>query len=396
MKQLMLVIGILLNFTLVFAQTSAELIEKGKKYEAENEYVYAMSCYYDAVAIGDENIELAYNSYMTLEKSIENGNPGPGEFDDFSLYDGWLSLLKNAEKYATEYIPYIIYFPGTFEKGEINYENRTAKYYAKVEFDHSAKYERIYEVIKTGLRKSHRKDWKSISQEWPKVSVFFDESKGFLQESSALARIPGDKTFMCPWNRVDVVGKTMYGTYARESESRTVPVDLKVALYDENGNKLIESKRALVCRGWIEFSDVPANVMKLIDSNKVSIKLIAAYLEYGEIGKSNIINYSYNTRDWVKSMLDLKLDLAKVIVVNDEIAYKSKTDKSVIRLYEDKIKETKEAEEKIAKEKEQAALEEKRLEEERIANEKRIAAEKEAEAKRRKAEASKALKKLLF
>lgn len=45
----------------------------------------------------------AYNSFWTLAEQIKNGNPGLEEFDKFSLYDGWMLLCKNSEKYWTEY-----------------------------------------------------------------------------------------------------------------------------------------------------------------------------------------------------------------------------------------------------------------------------------------------------
>ena len=67
-----------------------------------------------------------YNSFWTLAEQIKNGNPGLEEFDKFSLYDGWMLLCKNSEKYWTEYPPYFFNFP--IEKGDLNYETRTASY----------------------------------------------------------------------------------------------------------------------------------------------------------------------------------------------------------------------------------------------------------------------------
>ena len=105
MKKLLIQLTFLALSLAVFAQ-SAEykaLLKKAKNYEAKKQYASALGTYWDAAAAekSDQAAE-AVESYLKLETIIEDGKPGYGEFDEFTIYDNWVLLLKDFERYQTE------------------------------------------------------------------------------------------------------------------------------------------------------------------------------------------------------------------------------------------------------------------------------------------------------
>lgn len=91
----------------VFAQNEEVNVHfsKAQEYEAQKKWIYALGEYYDAMA---ENLaepdfnnphifdayNNAYNRWTAIADSINSGNPGLGEFDEFEFADNWISLLK--------------------------------------------------------------------------------------------------------------------------------------------------------------------------------------------------------------------------------------------------------------------------------------------------------------
>ena len=85
-----------------FAQNSdySSLLTKAKEYETQNKWVYAAATYFDAMVQNPtaQGID-AYTGFNEILELFYNGNPGKGEFDDFTKADAWLALAKEAEEY---------------------------------------------------------------------------------------------------------------------------------------------------------------------------------------------------------------------------------------------------------------------------------------------------------
>ena len=70
-----------------------KLLAQAKEYESKKQWVRALSAYWDAMdAEPSRNGIEACKAFINIENAIEEGNPGLGEYDDFSRYDGWLEL----------------------------------------------------------------------------------------------------------------------------------------------------------------------------------------------------------------------------------------------------------------------------------------------------------------
>ena len=117
-----------------------ELLAKGKDYEAKKQWVYAMGTYWDAILEypqgakdandGFNRIRAGFAEYnKSVREFIGTGNPGPGEYDIFSCYDGWINVCKEFEVYWNEHSDEIYYVPEVeCKKGEADMKSRTMTY----------------------------------------------------------------------------------------------------------------------------------------------------------------------------------------------------------------------------------------------------------------------------
>ncbi|MBO6218622.1 MAG: hypothetical protein J6N81_03485 [Treponema sp.] len=179
--------ALVLGISLAFADKAQydKLLAEGKAYEEKCQWVHAMGAYWDAMGsnLGDaeeaqEGFERIYNvfgEYGYVGHDIPN--PGPGEYDDFSRYDGWIELCKDFEIYWNEHPGEIFTTNLECSKGDVDMKSRTASYNFKLVADFSEKYSRLGNRICYVFReayKKYRSDWPDIPAQWPAVSIFKD------------------------------------------------------------------------------------------------------------------------------------------------------------------------------------------------------------------------------
>lgn len=153
-----------------------KLLAEAKQYEEKGQWVHAMGAYWDAMEAEEKrNGTEAYEAFLKITKALQEGKPGIGTFDDFSLYDGWVSLCKDYEIYWNEHVSEIYALSFTYKKDALDMKTRTATYDFGVFQRTTPKFEYIYAAVK-GLDKSRRKDWVEIPGMWPTVSIFKDSS----------------------------------------------------------------------------------------------------------------------------------------------------------------------------------------------------------------------------
>lgn len=307
----------------------AELLQKGKDYEAKKEYVYALGSYYDAIVAGGESAAEALNAFNTLAGYIREGNPGPGKYNEFTLHDGWVALLQNAEKYWTENCPWQFMF--YIGNRTVDYATRTGSYTLAInaawKFDDRysensiPKYSAIVDgTIYKGLDKAWKGDWTDIpwktgwtnplnyhygsyeydrakTSSWPYRSVYTNAQGKYLQNGSALFENGGD--IHCAW-RFGIMGDTSL-------------YDMKVAICDLSGKELLKSERILYGREnkKYTFSGVTPEVMDLIDNKQITIKITDLYLEYGKYNR----NDDKGGRTFIKNFPEIKLNISPENVI---------------------------------------------------------------------------------
>lgn len=181
-----------------------KLLAEAKSYEAKKQYASALGTYWDAVvAEPTEKSREAQDAFLKLEAVIKDGKPGYGEFDEFSLYDNWVILLKDCERYFTEN-PAHSFLLSTPQKGDIDRTSRTVIYMVTVTSGFSEKAVRILNDLQGGMKKSRKKDWVDISEEWPFVSVHANSFKegSYFKDGVALFYQNGDKIKISGTNNV--------------------------------------------------------------------------------------------------------------------------------------------------------------------------------------------------
>lgn len=297
------------------------LLNKAKDFENKGEYVYALGTYYDAWEAYTEYADDASNGFVKLSNIIKSGKPGTGTYNEFTIHDGWVALLQNAEKYWTEYCPFYLIFD--IKKGDLDFATRTASYNVEINYARISKYEEIMnDTIITGLRKAWKEDWKDIPKNWPERSVYMNPQGKYLQNGAALFEIPsersdsalrlndiawggGRKGVYCAWN---VYLDTRTNVW-RDIEEYYRLYDMKLAICDLSGKELLKGERVLLGSGGstYTFKGVSTAIMDLIDTGKTKIKVAELYLEYGKFNEAD----STGGRAFIKNLPEVKIDVGK-------------------------------------------------------------------------------------
>ncbi len=316
----MAVLAAALFVQLAGAQSSTyrTLLARAKGFEAKKQFVYALGTYYDAMQ-SSPNLRSseAYEAFNRLGNLLRTGAPGEGEFaayDEFDLYDGWETILKEYEKYWTEYCPWVFSF--SIVKGDVNFKARTAAYRIPITAEHSYKYDRIYGFIKTGFDIAYRSDWNGIPEDWPAHSVYTADD-GQYQHDGAV-QFKASSSYNRKTGEVTAYDKASCAALWKLNDG-TMLYDVKFNIIDTNGKVLLSSERKLVGSGDYEFADVPLAVMKQMDAGSVRIVPEELYLQYGKPTE----NYG-STRDWLKPLPELAVDITKTdfILPNEENQYR--------------------------------------------------------------------------
>ncbi|MBR0494787.1 MAG: hypothetical protein IJJ71_01260 [Treponema sp.] len=339
-----------------------KLLAEAKGYEAKKQYASALGAYWDAVAAEPtEKAKEAYDAFVKLEAVIKDGKPGYGEFDEFSLYDDWVILLKDCERYFTEN-PAHCFLLSAPQKGDIDRATRTATYTVTVTSGFSEKAVRILNDLQVGMKKSRKKDWTEISEDWPFVSVYANSFKegSYLKNGVALFYQDGDKIKISGTNNVmggkrivaaafansawvlsdsdvsvkevakdlgrsdrymtrnerraenlglEVFGSMMAGM--AQTMSNFSLYDITLAIVDENGKELAKGARMFLDNNKkaYSFSGINQDTMKLIDGGKAKVVPVLLALEYGKPEKNGITR----DRTWLKPLPEIKYDVKQAV-----------------------------------------------------------------------------------
>lgn len=293
------------------------LLARGKQYESDKKYVYALGSYYDAIA--EEPTLLAkeaYDSFVTLKTLIAEGNPGFKTDDEFVLHDSWKSLLSEFERYWTENVPLRFYIEG-LQKGDVDFVNRTTNYTVPFGWDDNIKYEKMLEIFREGYWSAKRSDWTDLPEikkrwngfeysGWPDLPLPSDfnipasgEKNGVLYSRISIyydyKNYLDNKFYKKFYKRSDTFISSIYGRY----------YNIFVNIIDEKGNVLWTEERnfpdstfyyATLTDGHVDydayrrsenfcipFKNIPQNISNLINSGKAKVKVDSLFLEYGTL-----------------------------------------------------------------------------------------------------------------
>ncbi len=270
MKRILMgaVMFVLLAFG-AFAQNAAykENLAKAKEYEAQGKYFNALASYYDAMeAEPTEKAEEALVAYRKLAYVLKAGKPGYGEdMDEFDIYDGWISIAEEYDNYWKENCP--VYFKsGSFVKGELNMETRTASYSASATDDYTNKYLELKDIVLSGWKNAYRNDW----------------SKG-KSNSLPLGDDPEKRTYYVTAEAVDSTGAVLFNLASTKKTGNYY--------YDDYSYK------------WT-INDVSRDDMKKIDAQTVTIRVTDVKWTDSENESKTIVSPSMEQKNNAVSTVD--------------------------------------------------------------------------------------------
>lgn len=342
-----------------FAQDFNSLFTKAKEFEQNKKYVHALGTYYDAIALGTDNQANEANaSYKILISTIKNGQPGFGNFDEFTLYDSWVSLLTDAEQYWTEHAGEVYTINiGRATKGDVDYSSRTATYtipvYIQVPFQKDMFTNKYFEITSTiceGLEKVYKSDWKDIpepdfsnqvcgnggdsSRYWPYASItknnslketgiaiiegYYGRSGIYLDSASWITGLP-----------------ILYGSRGYNTDARASMINIIIEILDSNDKSLIKSQwfnvpfldtdplRETIYskrHSLLTLKNVPQEIMSVLDSGTYSLRIVDAYLSYGQFLDKKSIPTDRNTSSeyLIKKLSSKKIPIEQLCLIQEK------------------------------------------------------------------------------
>lgn len=366
-KKIIIILVTVFSVSIMSAQTSEyeNHMKKAREYEKYEKWIYALGEYYDAMTVENTiKARTAYDSWCSLSEKIETGYPGYSEYDEFSVVDKWMTMLKDYEKYWTDNCPIFVIY-GIPERTYLNREDKTATYRMWLSWDTTNKYEIIRDIYKTGFKKAYNKDWGlDCLADWPNVSVYnaTAESDSFLPNKTPLTQnlltdtktkeyrirssysdkyIYSEYKLLASTAEFGCIVKYIDGSYGPDNSYHyTTMYDLKLNVVDEEGNVLFKGERVLLGTSASYTFTVNQIGMKMIEAGKIKVIPDSVYLQYGNIPTTPWI--TEGSRDWIKPLSEILVDLNTFkIIPSDEGKNFKSNPLSIIEniIYQDK-KET--------------------------------------------------------
>lgn len=290
--------------------------------------------------ISKESVHSSNEKYSEIMSAIDMGNPWLGTFDDFSKYDAWKELLKDTEKYFSEYPPISISV-GKLEKGSTDMKTRTYIYTTNLTAKTTSFFDDFFRKEVKALSTVRNDSWTEVPKNWPVAPLISvgDKSdttelfgKIYKKRSNMLINgIPYVEIYADFQNKVKTQQESIRlteqmaysygGAYgmgmqdavkqSREALNRDIAkmqklgadkvisldmmlawsvglgdsqtmYDIKLNLIDENGKIIAKGDKKLVgSDGAYEFKGISSAISKLIEEDKVKIVVDSVYLNYG-------------------------------------------------------------------------------------------------------------------
>lgn len=330
-KKILVIVIILVHGVFVFSQSedSKMHFEKAKQYENNKQLIYALGEYYDAY-VSDVNQTEARERFGVLLDAISEGNPGVGDFDVFELYDDWILLLQDYEKYWTEYCPFIIKMT-KLERQSINTENKTATYQYTLSGSNydNKKFSKITKAVKNGLYTAYS------SQKWNNYSLYLlstessrtvynnknDENKYFMNDTAIFREYYEGIRMLASTTNIPFLEEPYEGARVwGKGDFRTTLYDIAIKIVDKNSNEIATIDRQLISN-FKRTITLPAKDMKTIENGEYRVIPTALYLFYGNPEENPALTFKFTgERNFLKKLSEIKVDLSKVVFIDENDA----------------------------------------------------------------------------
>ncbi|MBQ3671839.1 MAG: SUMF1/EgtB/PvdO family nonheme iron enzyme [Treponema sp.] len=290
-------VGVVSMLVLGFAQAESyeELFAQGKAYEAEGQWIHALSSYWDAMeAEMSEKACDAYIAYGNIAYALRTGNPGLGDYSSFGddeMKAGWKKIQAEYETFWTEHSPRQFEF-AKISQVMIDSVTKSSAYSTFLKWTWLPKYEDMADILTTGYDKVRTTAWSDMVTSWPKYAATIGEG------------VEGSE-------RGD-----------RNLSSTHKPTNFSVDFFitDSEGNVLLE-KATVRASETFSFSQVSDEAREAFRSGRVRIVPRAVHLvkKSSPVSLENVfIKTPYDDLEIKKNVLVYMQDISKVAAFSSD------------------------------------------------------------------------------
>ncbi|WP_461255530.1 hypothetical protein [Treponema sp. R80B11-R83G3] len=156
-------------------------LARGKVAEKNDNPIEMLTYLYNASTYDPSLLE-ATSQFQSLSSSLASGDAGASVKGDLKERDKWLKILNEFDSFYETHPPFILsYDPLPLQKGNTDYDNRTAVLQFRVNFQEDVSFEamqKVYVALKTGLINTKlQEQWGFMTR--PYRSPLFDKTRTY-------------------------------------------------------------------------------------------------------------------------------------------------------------------------------------------------------------------------
>jgi len=156
-------------------------LARGKVAEKNNNPIEMLTYLYNASTYDPSLLEAA-SQFDTLSRSLASGDSGASAKGDLQERDKWVKILNEFDSFFDTHPPFVLSFnPLPYQKGNSDYDNRTAVLEFQINFQEDISFEamqKVYVSLKTGLLKTKNQEKWGLTTR-PYRSPLFDKTRTY-------------------------------------------------------------------------------------------------------------------------------------------------------------------------------------------------------------------------
>ncbi|GHU81151.1 hypothetical protein FACS189468_3100 [Spirochaetia bacterium] len=157
-------------------------LAQGQSAEKQGNIIESLNFMYNAVSFDGTLIE-ASSRINSLSERVVSGSAGDIIRDDFARQQHWKKIFSDFEEFYTKHLPFeIVFLPRPIQKGETDYDNKTAVMQFALTVRESQSLESMKKVLKTitdGIAATKRQEAWHLAT-WPYNTPLFTKDRELL------------------------------------------------------------------------------------------------------------------------------------------------------------------------------------------------------------------------
>ncbi|GHU78812.1 hypothetical protein FACS189462_4040 [Spirochaetia bacterium] len=157
-------------------------LAQGQSAEKKGNIIESLNFMYNAVSFDNTLIE-ASSRIGSLNEQVVSGSAGDVIRDDLTRQQHWKKIFQDFEDFYTEHLPFeIVFLPRPIQKGETDYDNKTAVMQTALTVRESQSFESMKKVLKTitdGIAATKKQEAWHLAA-WPYNTPLFTKDRKLI------------------------------------------------------------------------------------------------------------------------------------------------------------------------------------------------------------------------